>query len=76
MKYPKISIVIPSYNKDKYIKKTLDSIFNQTYKNLEVIIEDGGSSDGSLKIIEGFVKKYPKFLDLPKDAKIGGKYYY
>ena len=43
---PKISIIIPSLNKGKYIRQTLNSIFNQKYENLEVIIQDGGSSDG------------------------------
>lgn len=60
MKSPKISIVIPSYNKVKYIGQTLKSIFDQDYKNFEVIIQDGGSTDGSLEIIEKYVKKYPE----------------
>lgn len=62
MKLPKISIVIPSYNKFKYIKKTLDSIFDQKYENLEVIIQDGGSNDGSLEIIKDYLNKYPKII--------------
>jgi len=57
---PKISIVIPSYNKVKYIRKTLESIFSQNYINLEVIIQDGGSKDGSVEIIKEFAKKYSK----------------
>ncbi|MFZ3301981.1 MAG: glycosyltransferase, partial [Microgenomates group bacterium] len=59
---PKISIVIPSYNKVKYIKKTLDSIIDQNYKNFEVIIQDGGSTDGSLEVIKKYVKKYPSLM--------------
>lgn len=60
MKPPLISIVIPSYNKEKYIQKTLNSIFNQTYKNFEVVIQDGGSTDRTVLLIKQFVKKYPK----------------
>lgn len=56
---PKISIVIPSYNKVDYIEATLASIFDQKYPNLEVIIQDGGSTDGSLQIIQKFAGKYP-----------------
>ena len=56
---PKISIVIPSYNKTKYIGLTLKSIFDQNYKNFEVIIQDGGSTDGTLEIIKKYAKKYP-----------------
>lgn len=59
---PKISIVIPSYNKVEYIKETLDSILFQKYPNLEIIIQDGGSSDGSLEIIKNYTDKYPKLF--------------
>lgn len=59
MSSPKISVIVPSYNKVKYIKKTLDSIFDQKYENLEVIVQDGGSTDGTLEII----KKYNVILE-------------
>ncbi len=58
--FPKISIVIPSYNKAKYIRETLNSIFSQNYPNFEVIIQDGGSTDGTTEIIGEFAKKYPR----------------
>ena len=47
----KYSIVIPVYNTEKYIRKCLDSIKNQTYTNYEVIIINDGSTDNSLEII-------------------------
>lgn len=59
MKFPKISVVIPSYNKVIYITETLDSIFAQKYPNLEVIIQDGGSTDGTLVTIKAFIKEHP-----------------
>lgn len=59
-KLPKISIVIPSYNKAKYIRETLSSIFSQNYPNLEVIVQDGGSTDGTVDIIKEFAKEYPR----------------
>ena len=61
-KIPKISIVIPSYNKAKFVEETLNSIIDQKYSNLEVIVQDGGSSDGSLEIIKRFAKRYPKVI--------------
>ena len=62
MKPPKFSIVIPSYNKVRFIGQTLDSIVDQKYLNLEVIIQDGGSTDGTLEIIEEFARKYPNII--------------
>ncbi len=72
MKSPLISIVIPSYNKVKYIKKTLDSIINQSYKNFEVIIQDGGSNDGTLDIIKKYARKYPSLIRY-ESKKDGGQ---
>lgn len=59
---PKISIVIPSFNKGRFIGQTLDSIAIQKYPNLEVIIQDGGSTDGTISIIKEFAQKYPKVI--------------
>ena len=49
-----ISIVVPIYNTEKYLKKCLDSIINQTYKELEIILIDDGSTDGSEKICDEY----------------------
>ena len=55
---PKISIVIPSFNKVRFIEETLQSIFKQEYPSLEVIIQDGESTDGTVNVIKRFAKKY------------------
>lgn len=48
----KISVIVPVYNKEKYVENTLNSILNQTYKNLEIIIINDGSTDKSKEICE------------------------
>ena len=53
-----VSIIIPVYNVEKYLKKCLDSVINQTYKNIEIIIINDGSTDNSLKICQNYEKKY------------------
>ena len=47
-----ISIIVPVYNTEEYIKRCIDSILKQTYKNLEIICVDDGSSDSSGKILD------------------------
>jgi len=50
--YPKISIVTPSFNNGPYLAKTMDSVLAQPYPNLEYVVMDGGSTDGSVEAIE------------------------
>lgn len=53
----KISIIVPFYNVEKYASKCIESIINQTYKNLEIILVDDGSKDNCGKICDEFAKK-------------------
>ena len=52
-----ISVIVPVYNVEKYIEKCLDSIINQTYKNIEILLIDDGSTDSSGKICDDYSKQ-------------------
>lgn len=59
---PKVSVIIPIYNVEQYLSKCLDSIINQTYKNLEIICINDGSPDNSLAILEEYAKKDSRII--------------
>ena len=52
-----VSIIIPTYNSEKFIKRCLDSVINQIYKNLEIIVIDDASKDNTKQIIKEYVEK-------------------
>lgn len=66
MQDKKVGIVIPIYNVEKYLKECLDSIINQTYKNLEIILVNDGSTDSSLNIAKEYAKNDPRFTIINK----------
>ena len=51
---PLISVIIPIYNVDAYLRRSIDSVIDQTYKNLEIILVDDGSTDDSAKICDEY----------------------
>lgn len=63
----KFSIIVPVYNVEDYVEKCLESIYNQSYQNYEVIIVDDGSPDNSAKIIKKFIKGKTNFKYYKKE---------
>ncbi len=67
----KLSVIVPVYNSQNYLDKCLNSIVNQTYKDLEIIIINDGSTDDSEKIINNYIAKYPKLIKYFKQENKG-----
>jgi glycosyltransferase involved in cell wall biosynthesis len=65
-KLPKVSIIIPTFNNEKTIKKTIETIINQTYQNIEIIVSDNGSTDNTINIIKNFKKNIKIIFFLKK----------
>ncbi|MBP3463609.1 MAG: glycosyltransferase [Clostridia bacterium] len=59
---PKLSVIVPIYNAEKYIERCLKSILSQTFKDLEIILVNDGSTDNSQEIIEKYSSKYPDLI--------------
>jgi len=69
--YPRVSILIPVYNREKLIVETLDSAVSQTYKNIEVIAVDNKSTDNTFEILKKFARSYPTVKVYQNKENIG-----
>ena len=63
----KVSVIIPNYNYAQYLGEAIESVLNQTYKNIEIIVVNNGSTDNSLEILE----KYSKKISLVNQENLG-----
>lgn len=66
MRRPLISVVVPVYNVEKYLSTCLESIINQSYTNLNIVLVNDGSTDGSLLLCEEYSKKDPRIMVVNK----------
>src|SRR4051812_29479001 len=62
MQFPKVSVLIPCYNAEKYVGETLESVFRQTWPEVEVIVVDDGSTDQSVRVIQSFARPNLRLL--------------
>ncbi|MCF6269427.1 MAG: glycosyltransferase family 2 protein [Melioribacteraceae bacterium] len=55
---PLVTIILPTYNREKYLKRSIDSVQNQAYKNWELLIIDDGSSDATLSLVKNYLNQF------------------
>lgn len=68
---PLVSVIMPAYNAEKYIRQSIESILNQSYKNFEFIIVDDASTDSSLNILKEFRKKDKRIILIRNMRNLG-----
>ena len=71
---PLVTIGIPTYNSERYIKPCLESILRQTYSNLEIIVSDNGSADDTEKMVFSYKDPRIKFNKNPENLYCYGNY--
>ena len=62
---PKITLVTACFNSERFLDRTIRSVLDQGYPNLEYIVIDGGSTDGSLEIIQRYADRLTRWLSEP-----------
>lgn len=67
----KVSVIVPVYNTEKFLKKCIDSIVNQTLEEIEIILINDGSTDNSYIICDEYSKKYPQKIKYINNKNIG-----
>lgn len=68
---PLVSVIIPAWNAESYLGEAIDSILSQTYENIEILIIDDNSDDGTLKVAELYANKYKRIKVVANSENVG-----
>ncbi len=68
---PKVSVIIPVYNSEKFINKCVDSVLEQSFQDYEIILINDGSKDNSKEILDGYKEKYPEKITVIHQENMG-----
>jgi len=68
----KVTVIIPMHNSSKHIKECVDSVINQTYRNLEIIVVDDKSEDNSVEIVENINDNRIRIIRLKQNVGASG----
>ncbi len=71
MEKPLVSVILPTYNRGEYIRKAIESVFNQSYKNIELIIVNDGSTDNTSQILSEAKERDPRVVILTNETNLG-----
>lgn len=66
-----VTVITPCYNSEKTIKRTIESVLNQTYKNIEYIIIDGNSTDNTVDVVKNYQKNFPERIRYISESDSG-----
>lgn len=67
---PLVTVIIPSYNREKTIARAIESVLRQSYKNIELLVVDDGSTDGTVAIVLAYSDSRIRLIRLPKNAGV------
>lgn len=68
---PKVSIILPTYNGGKYIKRAIESVITQSFSGWELLIIDDGSTDNTENIVKGYIEKDSRIIYLKNEVNLG-----
>jgi glycosyltransferase involved in cell wall biosynthesis len=69
---PRVSVIIPTYNRAHYMSRCINSVLNQTYQNFEIIVVDDASTDNTEEVVKSLGSDKIHYLKLPKNKKVAG----